>query len=479
MHTDKIKILSQYDLKVNFLIIFSVGCLAFILSLMLQYNLLLPIIIIIGLFGLFLSLIDGYYGLIIIIIGQPLLFLGIEPPGFSILKILYAVFFVSWYIGWLLRHSYKKNVILDHPLKTSVFWLGLLLAVGLVMGTFFSESVNFIVRDASQYLGYLAVLPAYYSVKTKKRAKTIFQILLFLGLLGFVFNWLFWINQKQQLDLGLNVRILRFSIYYWYPFVGVIYSYFLLPSEQLGNTSHKRFFALVYVVLSVILTVYIGMRSLLLAELTTILGAVIFINFLKYKKMSFGTQFSVFILMGVVVAWLYLGTLGELKIPGIERNIKVYQTLFDKTSFLEDLSAQGRIAEMEASIDAWRKNPILGVGLGYNLQFLWWDNKTIWKEQFNYHVGYTEILTKFGIIGIIVFFVFFMNIIKLCIRIMKSDCSQTIQLYTMGFLILIFRGLVTSVSGSAFSDKGFALTVGVLAGILPLFCDDRLKETNV
>jgi hypothetical protein len=78
-----------------------------------------------------------------------------------------------------------------------------------------------------------------------------------------------------------------------------------------------------------------------------------------------------------------------------------------------------------------------------------------------------ETLMKFGVLGSAIFAWYFFAIIRQAFEVVRTSDNYFAKVMGLGLVIWLIPALAASVAGSAFSDRGFALTVGVMAGVLP------------
>jgi len=418
------------------------------------------------------ALADTYRGLFIILLMQPLFFSGAQGPGITIAKAAYALIFLAWFGGWIARRAVRINKEpWWHPMIRPAIVLALTLLMACFLGLFlFSGRIDFVVRDLSQYLGYLAVLPIADVVRGRQRARQLLLFLAILGLPGAVLSMLHWAGSKQGWEWASDLPYLRFMANYWTPFEGLVWAAALIPVRYSGLKRRIRIIAGLWIGLRLLWLILSGFRGSIITELV-ILGVVVWaIGRIQPGCRGAGLRLLPIFLWALIVGWVVLGVSGIVELPGGDRNINIYGTLLSPDSFFSDLSVQGRLAEAHAALSAWRQSPIVGVGLGYNLQFVWWDKRTIWEQQFNFHVGYTETLMKFGVVGALIFFWYFWAGARLAWHSMTSAPSLWARALAMGVLLMIVGALVGSVSGSSFSDRGFTLTLGVMLGVMPAVC---------
>jgi O-antigen ligase len=133
----------------------------------------------------------------------------------------------------------------------------------------------------------------------------------------------------------------------------------------------------------------------------------------------------------------------------------------------QDESIQGRLLESKALFKAFMQNPFTGMGFGHFLKFKWYTGRVVTTPVFKYHNGYMETLMKFGLLGTWVFAWYFFTLIRGTFEIVRISDNYFGKTMGLGLVIFLVTAMAGSMTNSFFSDRGFALTVGVMAGLLP------------
>ena len=74
---------------------------------------------------------------------------------------------------------------------------------------------------------------------------------------------------------------------------------------------------------------------------------------------------------------------------------------------------------------------------------------------------------KFGVLGTVIFAWYFLTLFRQAFELVRASDNYLAKVIGLGLVIWLVPMLAGSLAGSAFSDKGFSLTVGVMAGLLP------------
>jgi hypothetical protein len=125
-----------------------------------------------------------YWGTFLLLLAQPLFITATsETVGFSVTKVIYGFLFAVWFIAWALKTNSRdtSKPQLQHSMRRPALAFGAVLVLAALVGLLNGAEPGAIVRDLSQYVGYLAVLPLLDLVRTPKQAK---RLILFLALIG-------------------------------------------------------------------------------------------------------------------------------------------------------------------------------------------------------------------------------------------------------------------------------------------------------
>ncbi|MCL6622955.1 MAG: hypothetical protein K6T55_12775, partial [Syntrophobacterales bacterium] len=142
--------------------------------------------IVIALGALVFILADLYWGIFVILLAQPFFISMLsEGPGIGLSKVLYGILFALWFGLWSFsKRSGSRPFSL--PAAPSValpaLALGCYLGLAILLGLAYGANFGDIVRDLSQYVGYLAVLPLLDLVRTPKQARKLIFFLAPVGL---------------------------------------------------------------------------------------------------------------------------------------------------------------------------------------------------------------------------------------------------------------------------------------------------------
>lgn len=405
-----------------------------------------------------------YFGLLIIVTIFP--FMVGYSEGVDILELTFIILFSIWIIGWLIRilliHSGTK--LNNHPLFKPSLALGILFIIASGIGFLNGASFIDVFRDASQFVGYLMIFPVASIIKNEKRAKKLLILMLTIGLPCWLWTSFIWWARKFGYEYGA-MNIAGIGSAYFGPFLSALW-----PMVVLGKRRWIRLFAGIGLILTGVYSLGSGYRSQVIGfTCMSIISLLVLWTIPRSvrKLKTFPISFPVLLIGLVFFFWLYYGTLGYYPLPGGERTRQLYATLVDPTKLLEeDLSFQGRIIEAQAAFEVFKRNPILGQGLGHHLEMHWKYGK--WYEfAYSQHIWHTAILSKFGAIGAFIFTWYIGSILIYLFNFIQ----KTKDTFPIAFLIGIFTWVAISLIPAigSWEDRGFSATLGILLGILPYF----------
>ncbi len=401
-----------------------------------------------------------YRLIFVIILAQPLLFFGTEA-GLGVTKIIYGALFFLWFFLWAMTKIVNVRpgeTLFWHPVALPCLLVGVVLFIGVINGFIYGSLLVDIIRDLSPYLGYLALLPVLDSVREPRQAKKIIYFMIILGLPAYIIFQIGFVSAKQ----GFHTGLLGFAPYakdYWEPVQAALWAV-ALGSQRFSG----RLLSWTWILLYSLSPIFGGNRGPLLAYLAGVGTAFVASGKLAHKRAS---RYLLPVMFAVVVLAVALTSAGVVKLPFSKVTAQQYQTLTSKEEFIGDRSVQGRMREIRALMQAFYQNPVIGVGLGYEMKY-YLDEVLIVKAWFKYHNGYAESLMKFGVVGTLIFAWFFYAAIKLAYRYISLGVSFFSQSIALGMVVWLISSLVfNGTAASIFADRGFALTMGVMMGLLP------------
>jgi O-antigen ligase len=419
----------------------------------------------IGVFLLVFLLVNRYWGTFIILLSQPFFITAVsEGSGVGPTKIVYGVLFAAWFGVWALTKVFGSNspkTTLAHSMVLPTFAFGTVLAFSMLVGFLYGSSPGNIIRDLSQYVGYLAVLPLLDLVQTPKQAKRLVIFLAMVGLPSSILTDIWSVAAKQDIEMSPALLVCKYASPYWGPIQGALWAV---------AVSFSGFFIKLLVWLWLIfkssLSIFSGFRGMLLKFILTAMTAFLVSGRIVRHSLA---RYMIPLFLILMVGGLLADLSGMIKLPLSDITRNRYSTLLSENKFQKDYSIQGRVIESRALLKAFLKNPITGIGLGHSLRYRTLEGTMMDKSRvrFRYHNGYLETFMKFGILGSAIFAWYFLTLFLQAFEVVRTTDSYFAKTVALGLIIFLVPSLAGSIAGSAFSNRGFALTIGVMAGLLP------------
>lgn len=443
---------ASFYLQLILIVSFSLICGAFVI----HYGL-YSLYLIVGIILSFIILINSYLGLLFIISVFPILVGFSEDIGLA--ETAFIVLFSLWVTGWLLRLVQDRKNRLSfkwHPLTTPTLILGLLLFISALVGYLNGAQFADILRDLSKFIGYLMLFPVASIVKDQKKAFSLLILLFLIGVPSWIWNSVIWSARKFGYEYGA-MNIISVGGEYLGPFLGALWPVVLLKTKRWLKT-----FSLIILMILFGYVLGSGYRHQILGFLIMSFAAIwgIWAVQTGIKK----TKVVIPLITCVIfLFWIYYGTLGHLPLPGGEKTKVFYRSLIFTDELLQDSSFQGRLTESQAALNKFREYPLFGVGLGHQVEF---QTKFGWfKSSFTHHIWQTELLMKFGLIGIIIFIYYFVSVLKFTFAVAKQSANPLVKAFILGIFVWMIKTITPTVG--SFSSHGFIFTVGIMIAILP------------
>lgn len=415
-----------------------------------------------GILALVLLLANLYWGTFLLLLTQPL-FISVasEHAGFGVTKVIYGVLFAIWFVAWALKPVARDTTRpqLRSSMRLPALAFGAVLGVAILMGLLYGAPLDYIVRDLSQYVGYLAVLPLLDLVRTRKQAK---RLIFFLALVGLPCSLLYdvaAIGLKQEGILSPTLMALQYGAPYWGPIQGALWAVAVsFPGLAV------KLLAWLWLILKSSLSVFSGFRYMLLMFIISALTAFMVSGRIARHSLA---RYMIPLFLALMVGGVLADLSGMVNLPLTDVTRERYSTLLSEKGLARDQSVEGRFMESRGLFGAFLQNPVTGVGLGYTLKFIWFGRAVEGKGNFRYHNGYLETLMKFGVLGTLIFAWYFFTLFRQAFEVVRTSDNYFAKVIGLGLVIYLVPALAASLAGSFFSEKGFSLTVGVMAGLLP------------
>lgn len=404
-----------------------------------------------GVVGFFILIASPFWTICLIVILQVVVFIHYIPAFFS--KWLFGAIFSLWLIIWAFSYILRRGENLWwHPVAKPTTFLAIVFGAGAIIGLLYGSTPFNIMKDMSQYLGYLAIFPVIDVVRSPRQATKIIKIFAILGLPGYMFERYSIFAGKQGIE-GVP-SLAPNAAPYWGPIEGALWAVALCYDK-----ASVRLASWGWLGLSSVIPIFGGMRGIFLSYLAGAATA--------FKAAArLGNRSLARYMVPLVLGLILLGVFGLVKLPFSKVTQQQYKTLTSMGAFEGDRSVEGRLVEIRALLGAFKRNPVTGVGFGYPIKYYWGNRKidTLW---FTYHNGYAETLMKFGLIGSLIFAWFYWSALKMSYRLISSGDTFFSKALAFGTVVWLVSSLVLSAGNSMFSQRGWALAMGVIVGLLP------------
>jgi len=410
-------------------------------------------------------LINLYWGTYFIILAQPL-FISVLSEGamsgmtttVGVSKVIYGVLFALWFMAWGLSRGFSrkgKQPALAPSMAAPALALGGYLGVAILLGLVYGANFGDIIRDLSQYVGYLAVLPLLDLVRTPRQAKNLIFFLALVGLPTYLLTTIWGIGVKQRLDLSPALVMFQFAGQYWGPIEGAIWAVAVSFPGLAGQIS-----AWLWLVLEGGMSIISGYRHKLLMFILAALTAFMVSGTLARRRLA---RYLIPVILSLMIVAIMADLSGMINLPLTDVTRDRYSTLLSGKKFQQDDSMQGRFQEAQWLLKKFWQNPVTGIGLGHGAG----DPTLPGGYNFVYHNGYHASLMKFGVIGSLIFAWYFLALLRQALAIGRRADNYFARVIGLGLVVWLIPALIGSFWVNFFSNRGFALTVGVMAGLLP------------
>jgi O-antigen ligase len=426
------------------------------------------VFIALGLLLLILSISNLYWGTFVIILAQPFFFTASSEAGVGATKLVFGALFGLWFVTWGLTRALRRNSgksPVTHSMAAPALAFGGWLGLSILLGLAYGSSPGDIIRDLSQFVGYLAVLPLLDLVRTPGQAKKLIFFLVLLGLPSSILGQVGSMAAKQEFDLPTSVQILRGAGSYWGPFQGAVW----VVAVSFPGLAMKLL-AWGLLLFETSLSVFSGIRHKLLMFIIAAMTAFAVSGRLPHRSLL---RYLIPVILTVVVGGIVADLSGLVTLPLSNITRDRYSTLMSEKELTQDNSMQGRFRESRWLFEKFLQNPVTGIGLGHAL-----DDPTIpGGYNFRFHNGYLANLMKFGLVGSIIFLWYFLALLRQAFEVARVGDNYFAKVIGLGLVIWLVPVLASSVATNSFALRGFALTVGIMAGLLPALAFSRQPST--
>lgn len=206
-----------------------------------------------------------------------------------------------------------------------------------------------------------------------------------------------------------------------------IYIFFIVYKIN-QSTSKKE---LIKQILALILCFFVILMTG--SKKSIIMAVISFLLFLFKNGKFIWKRLIYFCIIGVIVA------VSCFAVPVLYQNVgRRFLALFGELGIIEfqsDYSSEARVEYSELALELWRKNPIIGGG---------YDNFRVNSGYDTYsHNNYTELLSDVGLVGLIIYYAYYIILLKKNIRIRNIKSIMSV--------LFIIATLITDVGAVTFS----------------------------
>ncbi len=421
-----------------------------------------------GLVALLMTLMHPYVGLVLVLAAFPFL-VGVSPTVGPHEQLFFGLI-VGWDLGWVMLTCTRRQSLVRLPSAVALpaLLIAVLLVVSTVVGVVRGAPLLDVLRDLSQFVGYLVILPVCMVVTHRGQASKLCAALLAIGVPCYVWNTAYWVAVKHGLGWpGWPTLIVGAA--YIGPFVGA-----LLPLVLLRTKPGVRLLACFAILGLVVLSVASGYRSRVLQVVALALVGFLVTWYVDRRRRP-QVLCRGLLLLTVVVGLVGGALVGIIRLPLIENPEQFYATLTDPRRLTTDLSLEGRLVEARAALNTFSQYPLLGVGLGRRVG-MQWEHGRWYETAFTQHIWVTEMLMKFGILGSLLFLWFFLSVVRYALRTAAETPSSLGKALALGVAVWVVVTLIPTVGH--FGDRGFNFALAIMLGVLPYLREPGLQEVG-
>ena len=289
-----------------------------------------------GIVALVLLLANLYWGTFLLLLTQPL-FITVtsEHAGIGVTKVIYGVLFAVWFMAWALKPVDRDTTRpkLRFSMRRPALAFGAVLGVAVLMGLLYGAPLGYVIRDLSQYVGYLAVLPLLDLVRTPKQAKRLIFFLALVGLPSSLFFDVGAIGAKQDIELPPMLMALQYAAPYWGPIQGALWAVAVsFPGFAV------KLLAWGWLILKSSLSVFSGFRYMLLMFIISALTAFVVTGRIARHHLA---RYLIPLFLALMVGGVLADLSGMIKLPLTDVTRERYSTLLSEKGLVRDDSVEG------------------------------------------------------------------------------------------------------------------------------------------
>jgi O-antigen ligase len=130
----------------------------------------------------------------------------------------------------------------------------------------------------------------------------------------------------------------------------------------------------------------------------------------------------------------------------------------------QDLSLQSRLAESSAALEHFLVSPVIGYGMGAEFSFFNPIGR-VTSTSWYIHNGYLFMLYKFGLVGTILYFLFYLRMLVLTAREARAAIEEKTKILLFSFFCIMASMLLVSFTSPQFYDRVAILILTIFWGI--------------
>jgi O-antigen ligase len=310
--------------------------------------------------------------------------------------------------------------------------------------------------DYRSFFYYLFFFFTFLLIDEKKKVIQFTQVLLAIVVLKcivdsylslFVFSPTFNVETREMLNFA---RLLGYNeIVYMFSFIGFFILFFFTKNNV------NRIFYLLLLMFSFLALYLSYTRGSWLSTIVSLFIGVILIVF--YNSSIINLRNIVIALFTILTSVLLFNLIGIINLEILIKRISSFS--ISKI----DISNLGRLIEYASAIEAFLQNPLFGVGLGYF--FVYFAPGIGPIASIYCHNSYLYILSKMGLIGLILFLSLIIYILLPIIKVAKRFYSDEFYQYSFIFLLIFLSVVIKSFTTWHLNTVTIAPFIGMSFGV--------------
>lgn len=389
-------------------------------------------------------------GLVLVILFQARVLEGTE--GIGIEEIAFAVLFLSMLTGWFLRHGRapEGKRVLGSPIGRSILLFMLICLASIVPRALYGGGFEWWLRGLYRFSYLLLFFPIATTLKTRRAAAILVACFAFVAVFYVMKTVLMYRSMVSVAEEAWQVVYQRVADREAMPMAT------LACAVAIFLRARSKAVLLLMALLSTLCIVSLAASQSRTYWVASAL-AVGLVVFLSRDRASRAVSLGL-ILAGaaVLVGYATFGLRSAEIVTGLASRASTIATP------LRSLSIQERMAETEAVIDLIRANPIIGYGLGAPVSHMSPARHCVVTKPFT-HNAYLFLVLKLGVIGAVVFFVFYFRGIRRVWQALKRSSDIYVRAtMTAGLSLLVAFMPLSALWPQFYARKSLLIIVLIL-----------------